>query len=66
LALNQGGDIYPASPDCSGSVNPWVNRISLEAVGSPVFPYYPCLFLICSPTPVESPQLVIYAGLILP
>jgi len=41
-----------------------VSRV--ETLGSPVFPCYPLLSLICSSTPVESPQLVFYAGLILP
>jgi hypothetical protein len=40
------------------SVNPKTTDIRSETLGSPVFPYYPCLPLICSQTPVESPPLV--------
>jgi len=39
-----------------------ITGFHLETLGSPVFPYYPCLPLICSQTPVESLPLVNNAG----
>jgi hypothetical protein len=66
LRVWQGGNMYPVDLDCWGSVNPKKKTESRsEAVGSPVFPYYPCLPLISSQTPAEVPRLVYDAGSLL-
>ena len=41
MALNQGGDIYPASPDCSGSVNPYWTDFSVGGVRLSCVPVLP-------------------------
>lgn len=46
LSASHGGDTYHASLDRSGTAI--LLRHSLEAVGSPVFPYNPYLPLICA------------------